>query len=217
MEEFEEFVPLTPVNFFQIQAEFLPLKGAFPTISTAFFEKFRLPDLSSLNGETSFAEVAAGWSSDGLEFHIQIGQPFARINFPDVTRGDSVELFLDTRDVKTSGFNTRFCHHFYFLPEAHEGVMAGEITRFRRVEDAHDLCKGEELIVKPNFKRSSYTLQIFIPSSCLQGYDPEQFNRLGFSYRINRDKGYSQHFSSVTTDYQVEQQPSTWSSVKLLK
>jgi hypothetical protein len=145
-----------------------------------------------------------------------VSQAFQRVTYPDIARGDSVELFFDTRDVKTSGFNTRFCHHFFFLPEAVDGHQAGEITRFR-TEDIHELCDPKELKVKSQLKSNSYQMQIFIPAHCLHGYDSEQFDRLGFTYRINRPDGPSQHFSVVTDDYQVEQQPSLWSSVRLVK
>ena len=60
-------------------------------------------------------------------------------------------------------------------------------------------------------------LQIFIPAECLHGYDPEQFDRLGFSYRINRYALPPQHFSVVTKEYQIEQQPSLWSHMRLVK
>lgn len=211
----EDFVPLTPVNFFQVQANCLKLvKGSFPVLNAQNFRKYLLPDLASLCSETAFAKIAMGWSEEGLEFFVRVDQSFHVAYYPQVDRGDSVEVFIDTRDVKTSGFNTRFCHHFFFLPEGVEGRIAGEMTRFR-TEDTHELCDPNELQVK-YFKIShGYCLNIFIPSHCLHGYDPEQFDRLGFTYRINRAHGFPQHYSVVTEDYQIEQQPSLWGSLKL--
>lgn len=216
----EEFVPLTPVNFFQISADcnyIPPAKDKkFPNITKANSSKFQLPDTSKLCSEDSFAEVSLGWNEEGLEAYIRVDNPFKRAFYPDVERGDSVELFIDTRDVKTAGFNTRFCHHFFFLAEGVEGHFAGEITRFR-TEDTHPLCDPSELKVKSLVQSSGYTLNIFIPSHCLYGYDPDQFKRLGFSYRINRADGFPQHFTVVTEDFPVEQQPSLWGSLILKK
>lgn len=212
----EDFVPLSPVNFFQIQAECYRVDKGFPGLQGALLRKHMLPDMSALCADYPFAQVALGWNVEGIEAHVQVNQPCQRSSFPDVTRGDSVELFFDTRDVKTASFNTRFCHHFYFLPEAIEGHLAGEITRFR-TEDVHELCDPNELRVKATFKNSSYTMQIFIPSQCLYGYDPDQFDRLGFTYRINRPNSSAQHFSVVSDEYQVDQQPSLWSSLRLVK
>lgn len=215
--EDNEWLPLTPINFFQISADcpYLPLtKEGFPHMTPKQAQYMLLPDTSQLCAEESFAQVSLGWNQEGLEACVRVSYPFERAYYPDVFRGDSVELFIDTRDVKTSGFNTRFCHHFFFLAEAIEGHLAGEITRFR-TEDAHPLCEPNDLKVKSFLKPSSHTLNIFIPSHCLYGYDPDQFDRLGFSYRINRADGFPQHFTVVSEDFPIEQQPSLWGSLKL--
>jgi Carbohydrate family 9 binding domain-like len=211
----EEFVPLTPINFFQISADCCYLPPAkFPNLTKAQAKKYLLPDTSELCSEESFADVSLGWNEEGLEAYIQVRHPFKRAHYPDVARGDSVELFMDTRDVKTSGFNTRFCHHFFFLAEGVEGHLAGEMTRFR-TEDVHPLCDPNELKVKSLIQSNGYSLNIFIPSHCLYGYDPDQFNRLGFAYRINQSDGFSQHFTVVTEDFPIEQQPALWGSLML--
>jgi hypothetical protein len=209
----ENFVPLDPVNYFQIGADCNRLEGP---LTSKNMRGYLLPDTSALCEEEHFADVALGWSTEKLEIMVNVKEAFQEAYYPEVTKGDSIELFFDTRDVKTSGFNTRFCHHFFFLPESVEGQIAGEITRFR-TEDVHELCDANELKVKCEFKSQSYQMHITIPSHCLNGYDPEQFDRLGFTYRINRAGGSPQHFSATTEDYQIEQQPSLWSSLRLKK
>ena len=214
----EELTPITPVNFFQMSLEcrHLDLGGNFPRLNGKSRKKFLLPDTSALCHEEHFADVTMGWKKEGIEFLFNVDKKFEEAYYPDVVRGDSVEIFIDTRDVKTSGYNTRFCHHFFFLPEAVEGHQAGELTHFR-TEDVHELCDPNELKIKAHVKANQYVLHAWIPRECLFGYDPEQFDRLGFSYRINRPYWESQHFSVVTEDYQLEQQPSLWSSLRLVK
>lgn len=216
----DDLSPFTPVNFFQISADCRYLEGSqaksFPLLNPQNNRNYLLPDTSALCSESSFAQIALGWNEEGLEGIVIINKPFHRGRYPDVSRGDSFELFIDTRDVKTSGFNTRFCHHFFFLAEAIEGHQAGEITRFR-TEDTHPLCDPNDLKIKSLLKASSYTLNFFIPNHCLYGYDPAQFGRLGFSYRVNRAEGFAQHFSVVTDDYQIEQQPSLWATLRLIR
>jgi hypothetical protein len=206
----DESFALSPVNFFQLRVD---CHYAAKGISG---QKYFLPNTSQLCGDEYFAKVALGWNQQGLECLVEVSQPFHETHYPDVTRGDSVELMIDTRDVKTSGYNTRFCHHFFFLPEAVEGIQAGELTRFR-TEDRHDLCDPQDLKVTSSMGSRSYSMRIFIPSHCMVGYDPEQFNRLGFTYRINRSHDRPQHFSVVTDDFQIEQQPSLWSTLILNK
>ena len=210
----EEAIALAPVNFFRISADcrFLSEKGAFPRLDD--FKRYLLPELTQLCADESFARVAMGWNREGLEFCIEVNAPVERVAYPNIQNGDSIELFIDTRDVKTSGFNTRFCHHFYFLPEPVDGKQAGEITRFR-TEDKHDWCDPTELVVKVKKSAKGYVAKIFIPAQCLHGYDPEQCAQIGFTYRINRYGEIPQHFSVDTEDYQLEQQPSLWSSIQL--
>jgi hypothetical protein len=121
----EELLPLAPVHFFQIEIDCLHGKRLLP--------KHRLPDLSSLNAQRPFADVFMAWHEDGISIRVDAKRSF-----------DKIEFFFDTRDVKERGFNTRFCHHFYFLPNEQE---AGEVTRFRG-EDRHDLCDPSKLKIK---------------------------------------------------------------------
>lgn len=208
----ENPLSLTPVNFFALECDChsLPKKGTYPSFAT-----HTIPSTSRLCHEHSFAKVAMGWNEAGLFFQIYVGQPPVRSSSSDIHKGDSIELMIDTRDVKTAGFNTRFCHHFFFLPKAVEGQQAGEMTHFR-TEDRHPLCDSNLLVCQTQAHAKDYTMKIFIPSQCLYGYDPKQFDRLGFTYRINRANGKPQHFSVVSQDYQIEQQPSLWASIRLV-
>lgn len=210
----EEEITLAPANFFQISADCrrLPAKGSFPRIEKE--ADYQLPDLTDLTGDESFAEVAMGWSREGLEFSVNVQEKVERVTYPTVHNGDSIELFIDTRDVKTSGFNTRFCHHFFFLPEAVDGKQAGELTKFR-TEDKHDWCDPRDLEIKVKKSSKGYVAKIFIPAQCLHGYDPGECDHIGFTYRINRYGEIPQHFSVDSEDYQIEQQPSLWSSITL--
>lgn len=205
----EDLVPLTPVHFFRIQADC--------RYGKPLSRKSALPDLSSLNGQSLFAHLLMGWSEEGIHLHIETDVKFNEPDFPHFREADSFEFFIDTRDVKTSGFNTRFCHHFFFLPEPvqnnGDSIQAGEITRFR-TEDAHSLCDSEKLQIKRSGRKE---FEIFIPSECLHGYDPSQFNRMGFTYRINRKNNASQYFSAHDEDFSIEQQPSLWASLALIK
>lgn len=210
--EAEEF-HLSPIDFLALSADcfYQPLQS--PEFLSA---RHQLAPTSALSGEELFAQIAVGWNEEGLAFQVAIAKRFEKAFYPDVHRGDSVELFIDTRDMKRAGFNTRFCHHFFFFGEPVEDKLCGEITRFR-TEDIHEWCNPKDLQLTTHLKQHRYELQIFIPGSCLHGYAPDQFDRLGFSYRINRFLGEPQHFSLVSSEYQIDQQPSLWSSLRLLR
>ncbi len=208
---------ILPVDFFQFVFEVRRLdpQPASSMGKRLLHDRYRLPDLSELSGNGHFADLYMAWAPEGLAFHLHSDEPFKRAHHPDVTRGDSLELFIDTRDVKTSGYNTKYCHHFFCLPEAVDGHQAGELTHFR-TEDAHEWCNPEDLIVKSSLHASSYSLNLFIPAHCLTGYDPANFDRLGFGYRMNRAGGEPQHFCASGSEFVIEQQPSLWATMRLV-
>ena len=203
---------LSPIEFFAISYECRYL----PKAERLSWDR-ELPGTGALCHECNFAKMAMGWHEEGLSFLAQVNQPAVRSACPNVSKGDSVEIFIDTRDVKTSGFNTRFCHHFFFLPQAVELISCGEATHFRTEDENHPLCDPKALQLETQLKKDSYHMKIFIPSQCLYGYDPGQVAKLGFTYRINRAGGHPQHFSVVTQDFQLEQQPSLWASIHLVR
>jgi hypothetical protein len=208
----DEEISLAPASFFGLEIDCHKVKTAHVS---SLGNTHLLPDFSDLCNQVPFADVFMGWHSDGLAVKVVSQQAMERSTYPEFSLGDGVELYIDTRDVKTGGFNTRFCHHFVFLPEDVEGFQAAEVTRFR-TDDAHDLCKPSDLKLTVDKKKNGYVMQIFIPSQCLVGYDPEQFDRLGFTYKINRWGKTPQHFSVISSEYQIDQYPSLWSSMRLI-
>src|SRR5690349_11450775 len=113
-------ISISPVNFFQFNIDLhkITMEPLASLGKRLYKETYRLSDFSVLCGGPVFAEFYLGWSQEGIAAHVLVHEPFRRSSYPNVVRGDSIELFLDTRDVKTSGFNTRYCHHFFCLPEA---------------------------------------------------------------------------------------------------
>lgn len=178
--------------------------------------QFLLPSTSSLCHENPFALVSASWSEEGLFFNVESDQPAQESFYPSLERGDAIEIFIDTRNLKSSGFNTRFCHHFFFLPQSASGHLCGEITRFR-TDDKHDLCDPKELFFKTDKNKKGYEMMIRISSHAMTGYDPNDFDKIGFSYRISGQGGRTQHFSSVSDSFPIEQRPSLWSQMKLCR
>lgn len=199
---FEEIPTLSPVQFFALSWECPYVKGSLPQTSD-----HRLPLTAEMLDEEAFAHVFLGWNEQGIE---------ALVKVKGRTQQDSVELFFDTRDLKTKAHVSKFCHHFVFTPDANKGCFGREITRFRG-EDVHPLSAPEDLDVNVTGDDRSYAMQIQIPSNCLFGYDPIQFQRIGFTYRINRDKLPSQHFAVSSEEFEIEQQPSLWATLKLVR
>ncbi len=211
MSLFEDVPSLSPVQFFGLTADCLYHKGHLKPDKA-----YLLPLTNELLNEEPFAEVCASWHPERLSFHINVHAPFQKLSEADFRRGDSVELFIDTRDLKSKGTVSRFCHHFVFYPVQYQNFYGRELTRFRN-EDMHRLCHPEDLQVVAKLNDSSYSLTIEIPAQCLHGYDPIGFPRVGFTYRINRTDAPPQHFAVSSEEYTIEQHPATWGTLRLIK
>lgn len=209
---FEDLPSLCPVQFFGMTADCqFQAAGVFKADKA-----YLLPSADDLLDEESFADVYVAWNFDKLRFLIDVRVPFQQIGDGDTRLGDSIELFIDTRDLKSKGTISKFCHHFIFYPAAVQGFYGREATRFRN-EDVHRLCHPEDLTVTPKIKSSSYSLAIDIPAHCLTGFDPMSFPRIGFTYRINRTGAPAQHFAVSSNEYVIEQHPATWGTLKLIE
>lgn len=209
MSLFDDVPSLSPVQFFGITSDCLYVRGALKPE-----KEYLLPSTAELLAEEPFADVYAGWNVDKISFYLIVHVPFQKVPEADLRRGDSFEVFIDTRDLKTKGVVSRFCHHFVFFPAQYQNFYGQEVTRFRG-EDMHHLCHPEDLQVIPHVEETSYRMRIEIPAHCLHGYDPLSFSRLGFTYRINRAGGASQHFAVSSEEYPIEQHPATWGTLRL--
>ncbi|MCP5469485.1 MAG: hypothetical protein H7A36_03150 [Chlamydiales bacterium] len=191
----EDLVPLEPLHFFDIELDV----GKEETL---------LPDFL----ETGLAKVYMWWAHNGVHLRFEIARVFDQPHFP---AGDCIELFFDTRDVKSATI-TRFCHHFFVLPEKVDGEQAGEVTRFR-TEERHPLASPDALKVHSKKEKGKRIVGIFVPKEALYGYDPSQFGRLGFTYKVVGQDGKTQVLSASSEDFSVEQHPQLWASLILIK
>ena len=179
-----------------------------------FQAPFLLPSCSELLDQEEFAKVAISYEEKGIHIAIEIDQPFEQVFFPKVEDGDGVEIFIDTKDIKTTGSLHRFCHHFVFLPKPVANITACEVTRLR-MEDSHPLADSAFLHVKPIFLKNSYQLYLFIDTQALFGFDPSETTSIGFSYKIHRSKGASQEFNHSSQEFLIEKYPYLWASMQL--
>lgn len=196
---------MVPVEFFfGFEVDLYQKNGAFQ-------KKHCLPELALIFHDEIFAQVSLAWDESGLYALVDVNQELNA----QATDKNSVELFIDTKNLKTTKTTHRFCHEFIFFPERIEGILGKEITRFRS-EDTHPYCLPEDLEVKVKRKSAGYQMEIYIPEKCLVGFQPEKGSSIGFTYRINREGKASQHFNLSSSHCQLEFCPHLWSSLKLV-
>lgn len=206
MNPFEK-LSLAPIHYFDVTWECREFKKKAKLESEAYL----VPSLEEVTGEEPFASLYMAWTKEGLHFLLKAEKAIESTFFPSYESGDSLELFIDTKCVKQAGFPHKFCHHFIFLPEAVEGVDRREVTRFR-TEDAHPHADPDDLQLKIVSDKAYYKMEIFIPASCLTGYEA---GKIGFTYRVNRPEYVSQHFNLLSEEFNIAQNPALWSNVHL--
>jgi hypothetical protein len=179
----------------------LPIQG-FAITWNCGKKKKELPLTSELLEEEPFAHISLAYSQDSFFVWVDVYEP------PGEAGKDSVELFIDTRDSDRPALS-RFCHHFFFTLEE-----ARELTRFRG-DEVHPLADPADFKWESEVTKKGYRISVELTSNLLHGYDPSSFDRLGFTYRINRSSGPSQHFSVSSHEFSIEQNPSTWATIVL--
>ncbi len=206
-ELFEGWVP--PEYFFSFEA-----KCYKHSQKEKFSSRYLLPSFGKLLwNEEPFADVFVAWEEEGLHFQCDVQSPLSSVVYPEYEKGDAVELFIDTKNLKNVRVPHRFCHHFYFLPETIEGSeQAQEITRFR-AEDARPLCSPENIQMKVQKKPHGYVMDIFLLKEALTGFEPLETRGCGFAYRILRTGKSPQHFTLSSCHCKIERHPYLWATL----
>ena len=145
---------------------------------------WQLPALQMISGGTPCVKAYMAWDMHSLMFRFEVETKRIAVSYPSIEKGDAIEIFIDTRNVKTARSTHRFYHHFFFLPERIDGIQCGECTHFR-TEDRHPLAQEKDLHVHIEPSKKGYVASIEIPSECLHGYHPEAGERLGLYYRVH--------------------------------
>ena len=132
---FEDIPALLPMLLFGLVCDSKYVKE-----SLKLNKLYLLPATADCLDEESFGDVYSGWNEGKFCVRVEVFVPFQAIGEADFRQGDSVELFIDTRDGKNKPTVSKFCHHFIFFPMPHQGYPGeGKISRFRN-EDTHRLC-----------------------------------------------------------------------------
>lgn len=184
-------------------------------------EEYRLLGLPELEGRPTWADVRGAWNESGLAFAVHVSgkrqAPWCRESRPDDS--DSLQLWIDTRDVHNVHRAGRFCHRFLFLPTG--GGKHGESPVC--LSDVINRAKEHPQPIAPGLLQAScrrqgndYILEVFIPAEALTGFDPAEHPRLGFTYAmIDRELGPQTFGVGGPMPYQED--PSLWPTLELVR
>jgi hypothetical protein len=182
-------------------------------------ESCTLPDLSQLDGGAAWAQIRVGWNPGGLGIAV-LAEGVADEQF-DRARPEgfaSAQFWVDTRDTRTVGRATRFCHRF--VVELRPAKARGQLDvkaahqSIARASAEPPICPSDRLIARAELTRAGWMLELFLPAQALNGFDHETNRRLGFAYQIADYIRDDQYFT-VGREFPVGENPSLWSTLEL--
>lgn len=172
--------------------------------------------VSELLAEDPFYSLGICWSLSGIKLFFRMETKFSGSFFPEVEKGDGVEVFIDTRSIATTSGLHKYCHHFVFLPKEVDGIVAAEVTRFKG-DDKHDPALCENFSVNSVIKGSRIDMEITIPEISLFGYNPLEVPKMAFACRVHRSNGEAGHFPLSEVDFKLRTSPALWARMRLVE
>lgn len=197
-----------------------PYRGVPPVIDGDLQDwdrRFRMPDLMELEVREAFADVYAAWSERGLYLAVHVRKAAgANVDRRRPLQGDGLQVWVDTRDVRSAHRASRYCHHFYFLPGTGRAKPRGGQTRIRRARAHSQLCDSSELPVACDASGTGYRLEVHLPSKTLTGFDPDENRLFGFTYLL-QDRKQGRQWWTADEPLPVSYDPSLWGTIELVK
>ncbi|HPZ97976.1 MAG TPA: hypothetical protein PLT93_07540 [Phycisphaerae bacterium] len=184
-------------------------------------DQYLLPDVSSLDGQPSFARIWMGWNESGLFLACRVeGRkgPF-RCDPRQFWKGDNLRLCTDMRDTRDNKRATRYCQQFYFLPAGGGAQGQSPVAGAARVPRATENAPAvDNRLIQVAGKRTAheYTLEGYVPAEALAGFDPIEHRRIGL-YTMLEDLELGQQYLTVSDDLNWHIDPSTWATAVLTR
>lgn len=184
-------------------------------------ESCQLQDLTTMTGQTPFADIRMAWNESGIAFQAEIqGKEELPIGDIDQPKGsDGVTLWIDTRDARTSHRASRYCHQFHLLPTGggpdKDQAIVSQSKIHRALQDA-PLHAASSIPFSCQRTKTGYLLEVFLPEKVLNGFDPEQHSRLGV-YWVARDAELGTQTLQVGAEFPYGEDPSLWTVLQLIK
>jgi len=181
-------------------------------------EEMLLPDLGSMEGQPSFARVRLAWDEQGLYVGMNVGgKTSVTSHRQHPQNADALFVWVDTRDVRDVHRASRFCHHFIAVPRVGGGgrkrAAAWQVP-IRRAREQSPVCSPTELKVASKVRKDGYGLELALAGGVLNGFDPGECSRLGFTYLVT-DHEHGRQTWSVPGRMPFQVDPSTWATVEL--
>lgn len=205
---------------FEIPLRYRPVPPRIDGTLSDWDESFLLPPLIEIEDDVAHTDVFAAWNEDWFAIAFQSpersGPPHCQ---PDNWwKGDGYRICIDTRDARENKRATRYCHFFYALP------VGGGKNKRQPIIDLHTMSRAKEspptidasqIQIATHIEKQYLATEILIPATCLQGWDPSQYPRIGLFYKVKDTSAGPQHLT-VDDELGWNVDPSTWATAVLI-
>lgn len=191
-----------------------------PGQGVALLPKHRIPVFSQLDERPVFAEVRAGWAEAGLFVMIEVRgkQQSIWCRPTRLLESDGLQLWIDTRDTHNIHRASRFCHWFVCLPGGGGSRRDEPLASMLKINRARDFPRtfgSAAPQVATRMYRDGYRLAVLVPAASLDGWNPAEHRKLGFSYAIaDRELGWQT--LATGPEFPVAEDPALWHTLELV-
>lgn len=176
-----------------------------------------LPALGELDGEKVFAPVLCCWNEEGIAVATRVrGRRSPLVCNPKTFwKGDNMRVMVDTRDARSNKRATRYCHQFYLMPTGgKDNAPIAASAPINRAKENSPLIAPDQIRIAAEVSVTHYSLEAILPAEGLNGFDPQQHQRIGFYY-ILEDRDLGQQSLSIGDDLPWHVDPSLWATAVL--
>jgi hypothetical protein len=198
----------------------------YVSIGDELSESYRLPDLSLLElstGEFASRPLATdfrvGWNERGLLFAVIVSGKKQSLwcKSASPNESDGIHVYIDTRDVKDIHRATRFCHRLIFLPTINDGSRPEPCAFWfpiHRAKAHPNPIDAKKIKLTNRFFTGGYELKFFIPQDVLTGFDPIEYQSMGFHFAV-QDRELGNKYFIVEPPFPYDHDPSLWGTLLL--
>ena len=183
-------------------------------------DSYGLPHFGEFDGQRPFADLRMGWNHDGILFNLDVKGKKKSVwcRSTQLLESDGLQLWFDTRDTHNVHRATRYCHWLLFLPAGSGSNGRSPTTSMLKINRAKEdppSLNQHSAEVRVDLRADGYSLRGFIPGAGLNGWNPDEQRRIGFSYAvIDRELGWQTLASSL--ELPVAEDPSLWHTLNLV-
>ena len=174
---------------------------------------------SDLNEGQQPLKLSAAWNPKGIGITAEVTgkqhPAVSDIDRPDET--DAVQIWINTRNTTTIHRANRLCHHFCLLPNGGGTGLVPVVRQLpiARANEDPPISSPDKFTIRSERSDDGYSLEAWIPASCLNGFDPAESSQLAF-YAMLRDSELGDHCLTVDAAFPFASDPSLWQTLDLI-